>query len=264
VSAFELDDKHLGLILSEMERYNLQYLWGYPGSLYHIAKYAKKNGWNGVVKSAVTWGDTLFPHYRKEIEEAFHTTVFDTYGCGEGFQIAAQCECGNYHLQALDVIAEFVNDEGLSVKPGEEGNILITRLHPGPMPLIRYFVGDRGIPFENETCPCGRSFPLLKSIVGRTADVVLTPSLNRLIVHFFTGVLEHFPIIDTFQIVQEKMDFIRLRIVPTSPLSEEMKNTIINSLKSNGCSDLDIEIEIVEKINLPPSGKHRFVISHIN
>ena len=54
----------------------------------------------------------LYPHYRATIEKAFQTKATDTYGCAEGVQIAAQCECGTYHIHTLDAVVEFLNDEG--------------------------------------------------------------------------------------------------------------------------------------------------------
>jgi phenylacetate-CoA ligase len=264
VSAYELDDEHLDAILSRMEKYHLRHLWGYPGSLYYLAKYAQKQRWNQPLKSAVTWGDILHPHYRQAIEEAFQTKVFDTYGCAEGIQISAQCEYGNYHLHVLDAIIEFLDDEGVPVTPGKQGHIVVTRLHPGPMPLIRYAIGDMGIPTDLSNCSCGRGFPLMQSVQGRSADVVITPSGNRLIVHYFTGVLEHFSEIDSFQVVQQTSNLILLRIVPYGIITDGRRTEIINALKVKGASDLDIHIEIVDDIPLPPSGKHRFVISEIN
>ena len=63
----------------------------------------------------------LHPHYRREIERVFRTRVFDTYGCGEGFQIAAQCGTANtYHVHSLDVIVEYVDDEGRPVAAGNQ------------------------------------------------------------------------------------------------------------------------------------------------
>lgn len=263
-SAYQLDDNHLKLILDEIEKYHIQFLFGYPGSLYHIARYARSRGWNLPLKSSVTWGDMLYPHYRNEIEGVFQTKVYDTYGCGEGFQIAAQCEQGNYHLFSTDIVAEFLNDDGLPVPPGEVGDIVITRLHPGPMPLIRYANGDRGISGGGDVCPCGRGYPLMKSISGRSTDIIVTPSGNRLIVHFFTGVLEHFPVIDTFQVTQKAIDSIELRIVPMRQISSVEVESIVSALKEKGCGDLQIKVEIVNEIPLPPSGKHRFVINELN
>lgn len=262
-SAYTLDDKHLEMMLEVIERQKIKYIFGYPGSLYYLAKYARKNGWNWPIKSAVTWGDMLFPHYRKEIEEAFQTKVYDTYGCGEGMQIAAQCEYGNYHIHAFDVILEILDDEGKPVKEGETGNIIVTRLHAGPMPLIRYSIGDLGIRGDGSICPCGRNLPLLKSIQGRNTDVVITPAGNRLIVHFFTGVLEHFNVIDSFQIIQNDPDSIDLLIVPKETISEDLCAVIVRALKEKGANDLEIRIKLVDQIPLTSAGKNRIVINNI-
>lgn len=264
VSAYQLDDQHLEEILSIVERKKIQYIWGYPGSLYYLAKHAKKVGWNLPIKSAVTWGDMLVPHYRKEIESNFSTKVFDTYGCGEGIQISAQCDKGNYHIHALDTIVEFVDDYGNEVSEGVLGNIILTRLHPGPMPLIRYFVGDKGINYPSKVCECGRGFPLMGSIQGRSTDVIITPSGNRLIVHFFTGVLEHFQEIDTFQIIQEEPNKISVLIIPTTHISDDVKRTIIQRLKDKGCDDLTINIDLVSQIPISITGKRKFIVSKLS
>ena len=263
-SAYQLDDTHLDVIIEELEQSNIKHLWGYPGSLYFIAKHAKKRGWNRPLISIVSWGDSLYEHYRAEIESAFQTKVCDTYGIAEGVQIAAQCEHGNYHLHALDAVVEFLDDQGQPVGPGEIGEIVVTRLHPGPMPLIRYAVGDLGVPSGQESCLCGRGFPLMDSIQGRDADLIVTPSGNRLIVHFFTGILEHFPEIDSFQVVQENPYSILVRIQPKTKINENTLNRIRTDLAEKGASDLVIDFEIVEEIPLPKTGKHRFVINHLN
>lgn len=260
-SAYQLDDAHLDEILREMGKHRLKYLWGYPGSLYYIAKHAEKVEWNQPLKSVVSWGDSLYPHYRRKIEKVFQTHVFDTYGVAEGVQIAAQCEQGNYHMHALDAVVEFLDDDGNQVSPGELGNIIVTRLHPGPMPLIRYAVGDLGIPSANLSCKCGRGFPLMDSIQGRDADIIFTPSGNRLIVHFFTGILEHFQEIDSFQVIQTHPDSILLRIQPKGEINQQVLSKINTSLAEKGAGDLSVDFDIVDRIPLPPTGKHRFIIN---
>lgn len=263
-SAYNLEDPYLDEILQEIDRFKLKHLWGYPGSLYYLARRAQEVGWNQPLKAAVTWGDTLFPHYRNLIESVFTTRVYDTYGCAEGIQIAAQCEYGNYHLHALDAVVEFLDNQGQPVKAGELGNVIVTRLHPGPMPLIRYAIGDLGVPSEKTFCPCGRGFPLMQSIQGRNADIITTPSGNRLIVHFFTGVLEHFPEVDSFQVVQTRADQIIVKVIPQSGPNPLLSTRIANALKEKGAEDLEILINYVDEIPLPPTGKHRFVISQID
>jgi len=161
----------------------------------------------------------------------------------------------------LDAVVEFLDDDGSPVRPGELGNIVVTRLHPGPMPLIRYAVGDLGIPSAAESCSCGRGFPLMDSIQGRNADLIVTPSGNRLIVHFFTGVIEHFDEIDSFQVVQSSKDELILRLVPVEELDKEILDRINNALVQRGLNDMRLRFEIVDRIPLPATGKHRFVIN---
>ncbi|MBW6475437.1 MAG: AMP-binding protein [Anaerolineaceae bacterium] len=261
VSAYQLDDEHLSTMLDIIDQHQIKYIMGYPGSLYFLAKYAIEQGWNQPLRSIVTWGDTLYPHYRETITKAFSTKVFDTYGCAEGIQISAQCAHGNYHIHTLDTIVEFLDDNGNPVPPGETGNIVLTRLHPGPMPFIRYQLGDLGVPSTDDCCSCGRTFPTMNSIQGRNADVVLTPSGNRLIVHFFTGILEHFCEINSFQVVQQNEETINILIVPNDHISDDRLDEIRFALQTRGADDMNICFNIVDQIPLPSSGKHRFVIN---
>jgi len=264
ISASNLTDPHLDATLDLIEKYRIHHLWGYPGSLYFLAHRALQNGWSRPLRSIVTWGDNLFPQYRRTIEDAFQTQVCDTYGCAEGVQISAQCEYGRYHLHALDTLIEFLDDDFVPVLPNQTGNIIITRLHPGPMPLIRYKIGDLGVAGENQVCECGRGFGIMESIQGRDTDIVITPGGNRLIVHFFTGILEYFPEIDNFQVVQERLDTLTLRVVPANGYSQTTAKRIITRLNEKGAGDLEINVEEVAEIPLSPAGKRRFVISHVS
>ncbi|MCU1243881.1 MAG: putative Adenylyltransferase [Candidatus Acidoferrum typicum] len=266
VSAYELDDTSLDAALDALESKNIRHLWGYPGSLYFLARRAVQKGWNRPLKTLVTWGDNLYQHYRSTIENAFGTRVRDTYGCGEGFQIAAQCGVNsNYHLHSLDVIVEFLDDEGNAVPDGQLGNIVVTRLHPGPMPLIRYRIGDVGISGGGEQCSCGRGFELLASVQGRDTDIVVTPSGNRLIVHFFTGLIERFREINCFQVVQEEIGSMVVRVVPSKPsaVDNTVKRRLISTLQKYGATDIDITVETTDHIPTAPSGKRRFVVSKV-
>jgi phenylacetate-CoA ligase len=266
VSAYELDDVHLDEALDTLDRKGIRHLWGYPGSLFYLAKRAIERGWNRPLSTLVTWGDNLFQHYRSTIERAFGTRVFDTYGCAEGFQIAAQCGTGsNYHLQSLDVIVEFLDTDGNPVADGELGDIVVTRLHPGPMPLIRYRIGDVGVSAGEKQCSCGRGFEMLASVQGRDTDVIVSPTGNRLIVHFFTGIIELFPEIDVFQVLQEDVSSMTLRLVPASPgsIDRVVEDRLLSTLRKRGAADLDIVVERVDHIDVAPSGKRRFVISTV-
>jgi len=263
-SAYDMTDAHLDRCLETIERERLGYVFGYPASLYYLARRAAAAGWNLPLRSAVTWGDMLHPHWRREIEAVFRTRVYDTYGCGEGFQIAAQCgEGAVYHVHALDVVVHYVDEQGNEVPEGRPGHVAITRLHPGPMPMIRYLLGDSAVRMPARRCACGRGFELMQGIEGRSGDVVVTPSGNRLIVHFFTGVLEHFRSIATFQVIQEESDRLLVRIVPGAGFDDSVPPAVRERLRDRGVTDMRIEVEVTDAIERPKSNKHRFILSRV-
>jgi phenylacetate-CoA ligase len=264
VSAFDLSDANLDRCLDLLDGQRLEHLWGYPGSLYFLARRAAERGWNRPLRAAVTWGDMLHPHYRRAIEAVFRTRVFDTYGCGEGIQIAAQCSGGNlYHVHALDVIVEYVDKNGGPAEAGRPADIVVTRLHPGPMPLIRYAVGDSAVASAERRCTCGRGFEVMEAIEGRSGDVIVTPSGNRLIVHFFTGVLEYFPEIANFQVIQEERDRLVVYVVPGAGFSASTAQNVRDGLRARGLTDMKIEVEVTAGIPLAKSNKHRFILNRV-
>lgn len=259
-SSYDLVNEKLDLMLSVIESKNINHLWGYPASLDILAQRALELGWNRPLIAASTWGDTLSTIQRKRISDVFKVNVFDSYGVSEGVQIAAQCEEGNYHIMMLDTIVEILDQNGQPVKENEIGRVVLTRLHAGATPLIRYEVGDLAKRAREESCPCGKTFPLLGGIYGRESDLIYTPEGNRLIVHFFTGILEHFKSIESFQIQQLEIGAITLLIVPSGQ-EEVDQNQIKNALHEKGTSGLSINIEIVNEIPLSKAGKRKFVIN---
>jgi phenylacetate-CoA ligase len=266
VSAFNLSDDVLDSYLQMIDRHQLKYIMGYAGSMYCLAVRANEIGFNNSLNGVVSWGDNLYQHYRDKIEQAFKCRVTDTYGCGEGIQIAAQCGMNNgaYHIFMPHVIVEIVDDDGQPVKPGEMGNILLTRLDAGAMPLIRYKVGDIGRKSPDESCPCGRGLEMLAKIEGRDTDVIVTPNGNRLIVHFFTGIFEYYQSVDTFKVIQEKPGEIIVELVPMPDFQEAHWSKIKAEILAKGDPDLKIELKVVKEIPLEKSYKRRFVISRIN
>jgi phenylacetate-CoA ligase len=265
-SAYDLSDKKLDTYLQVIDTKKIKFIMGYPGSVLALADRAGRVGFNQKMEGIATWGDNLYAHYRKKIEQKFGCRVTDTYGCGEGIQVAAQCPDGHghYHLFMPHVIVEIVDGNDQPVKRGESGNILLTRLEPGAMPLIRYKVGDVGRMPEEIHCPCGRGFEILASIDGRDSDFIYTPNGNKLIVHFFTGIFEYYTEIDDFMVIQERIDCIRILLVINAKFNETVIERLKKQISEKGDKDLDIEFEIVNTLEYPKTGKRKFVMSKIS
>jgi len=200
-----------------------------------------------------TTGEILYDRWRKKIEEVFETMVLDGYG-GESTPIAFQCPSGAYHVCAESVILEVLRGDEPTDGMGE---VVITNLDNWAMPLIRYKLNDIVTPSNG--CDCGRNLPTLKSIEGRDTDIVITPN-GFLVVHFFTILFEYIEGVDAFQVVQEEMDRLTIKIVKNDKFKEKDKEYIKNKIKEH-VGDINIEFEFLEKI--PLKNKRRFVISKV-
>src|SRR5262249_22005356 len=244
---------------------NIKHLMGYASSLYVFADTARKHNIHDVhFDSVVSWGDKMFAHFRRTIEQQFQTRVFDTYGCTEGCMIAAQCECFSYHIITPQVYVEIVNDNEEPALPGCFGNVVVTRLDNYSMPLIRYYLGDlASLESPDRMCQCGRKLPLLKQIIGRDTDIVRTRSGKYVIVHFFTGIFEFYPQIKQFRVIQETLDEIRIEYIAGVAFTPAITNKIHEQITSLLQEDFPVRFIEVDRIDPTPSGKPQIVQSFL-
>jgi phenylacetate-CoA ligase len=262
-SAFDLTDTAAEAMVRHIDRRGIRALFGYASSIYVLAKFLEARGLQRQLDCIFTWGDSLFPHYRDLIERVFLCRVNDCYGLGEGLQCAAQCEHHDALHEAMHgVIMEIVDHNGLPVPVGELGRVVVTRLTPGPMPLIRYDTGDVAH-FVQGSCSCGRALRRVSRIYGRATDIVTTPAGDRLIVHFFTQIFEMIPQIAQFQVRQERPEAITILYVKGTGFEESVLGRIQGEIRANCAYPLEIEFVPVEVIPLERSNKRRFVVSHV-
>jgi phenylacetate-CoA ligase len=262
-SAFDLTDEAIAGMLRRIDRKGIRALFGYASSIYVLAKYLDRHRMQRPMDCIFTWGDSLFPHYRELIERVFGCRVNDCYGLGEGLQCAAQCEQHDALHEAMHgVIIEIVDHDGNPVPEGTLGRVVVTRLAPGPMPLIRYDTGDVAH-FVAGPCACGRTLRRISRIQGRATDVVTTPAGDRLIVHFFTQIFEMIPEIAQFQVRQDRPDAISIKYVKGAGFHDALLDRVRAEIASNCVYPLAIQFEDVSDIPLEQSNKRRFVISKV-
>jgi phenylacetate-CoA ligase len=262
-SAFDLTDDAMQEALEQIDRGRIRALFGYASSIYVLAHFLERRGLQRQMDCIFTWGDSLFPHYRTLIEQAFLCRVNDVYGLGEGLQCAAQCEHHDaLHESMHGVVMEIVDHDGMPVPVGQLGRVVVTRLEPGPMPLIRYDTGDVAH-FVEGPCACGRALRRVSRVQGRATDIVTTPAGDRLIVHFFTQIFEMIPQIAQFQVRQERPEAITIRYVRGTGFQDGVLAEIRDQITANCTYPLQIAFAAVDDIPLEKSNKRRFVISTV-
>ncbi len=260
-SAFDLSNEKIIRALKKAASENISYMAGFPSSLNLFAQVALKNNLHIPLKGVMCWGDKLFDSFKKNIKNAFgNPIVAEQYGSSEGFVIAGSCSAGNYHVLTPHVYLELLDDKGNEVCDGNIGHVVATRLDGFRFPLIRYRLGDLAVKESaQKICGCGRHFPMLKKIVGRETDIVFTTCGKPLIVHFFTGIFEHYNEIDQFCIVQKEQGKIEVEYIPSNTFYNEVLGKISMDISEKANEAFEIYWHKVEYIAPTPSGKPQIV-----
>ncbi|MFH1138621.1 MAG: AMP-binding protein [Pseudomonadota bacterium] len=118
------------------------------------------------LERALTGAEMLPEKLRARLEDKIDVTIRQTYGVV--FLGCLGYEC--LHLSGLHVpsgvIVEVVDPQtGIPVPPGAVGEIAATSFNYS-YPMIRFATGDLSY-FIPESCPCGRTGPLLGRVLGR-------------------------------------------------------------------------------------------------
>lgn len=259
VSVYELDDEVLDRALERIERRGIRFVFGYPEGVAELTRRARARGRALELDGVVTWGDTLTADVRSTIEAVGGCPVLDAYGCAEGMWIASQCEQrGLHHVHSLDVIVELLDDDGVPCPPGVPGHVVVTRLHAGPTPLLRYRTGDLAVG-TTATCACGRGYETIGPVAGRSADTLVTASGRRLVLHFFTGIFDHAQDIASFQVAKTAVDRVELRVAPPTEAARVEAEDAARRIRSL-VPDLRVDVRLVDRVPRTSAGKRRFVV----
>ena len=262
LSAFDLSEAALALYTKRIREFRPRKLYGYASALAYLATYLLKSGQtveSDWPKAIFATAEPLLPYQRKAIQEAFHCPAVAEYGARDAGLVAHECPAGRLHLNAERIVVEIDEDNHFSV-PGK-GEIVITNLLSRAMPLIRYRTGDVG-QLDSSDCTCGRGLPLLSYVEGRQTDFLVTPSGRVLHALAIIYPIREAPGVAEFQVVQETVGRVVIRLVADDSFSESACRTLIGKARLALGDEVSVKIERVSIIPRLPSGKFRYVISN--
>jgi phenylacetate-CoA ligase len=237
---------------------------GYASALEVFAKFLIERQESRIRPVAIkTTADVLGEEQRAIIERAFGCPVYNFYGSREINNLAVECPArSGLHVNALRRYIEIVDDDGNAVPPGVPGRILLTDLTNYFMPFLRYEIEDIGS-WTGTPCRCGRPFPLLAKIWGRSSDFIVTPEGKLIHGEFFTHLFYAMPEVASFQVNQKDLFNIRIELVLRPGVTDYPATQFRERLRKIFSSAVMLDVEVVPKINRLPSGKHRFTVSSV-
>lgn len=265
INTFNLTEKSLCAYLEKLCRWKPKFIWGYASSLEMLARFIKEENKPISIKPKAiqSTAEVLTPVQRKLIENVFSCKVFDRYGCREVSIVAHECEAHRgLHIYSPNNYVEILNDNNNPVKDGEIGKIIVTNLNNYIMPFIRYEIGDLGM-LVKDKCECGRSWPMLRKIVGRVSDTIISPSGKMIHGEFFTHLFYEVPNVKQFQVVQRTKKDLTIKIVKRAEFSKEQLKFLEEKIYKFADKNFRIKFEFCSQIPATGSGKFRYTISHV-
>jgi len=214
----------------------------------------------------ISIAETMTPHRRRLIETYFRAPIVNRYGLREqGYWSAQSCPEApeHFHVNTELVVLEVLRQDGSPAPEGEIGRIVITDLFNFSMPFIRYETGDLGVIVAGP-CACGRGFPRLGPIDGRSHECIRTPS-GKIVTparwsHFlFVHKTEYAEAVCQYQLMWQPPDRARLMIVPSESFSGETQKRLRDDLAWLLGEDVLVSVETVTGIPPEKSGKRPIV-----
>ena len=144
-----------------------------------------------VMTSAVQLSGEL----RARFEASMAAPLIDYYALTELGPVAWSCvaRAGPFHALAPDVWLEEV-----------DGELIVTRLRPSALPMVRYRTGDRGR-LSFGTCPCGFRGQSIHQLRGRSACRFVSPVGHSVDAWQLAWIFKHHPL-SSFCLTQTTVD----------------------------------------------------------
>lgn len=259
-SIYHLSPEYLPSYIEFLRAYKPAVVMGYPSALYTIAKHALDHGLPAPAKGVFTTSETVSHEMRQVIESAWQCRLYDRYGAVEGCMFASQCEYGRYHVSPEVGVVEILDAEGNPSPPGMLGEVVCTGLQNTLQPLIRYRIGDAARWSVDQSCACGRQFPILDSIEGRFEDICYTPDGRQML--RFDTVFKGVANLKEAQVIQQSLYLFIINVVP----GEGFDGQDIKRLESNmrlHAGDVQTKVRLVSSIPRSAAGKFRAVICNL-
>jgi phenylacetate-CoA ligase len=267
ISVWEVDEARADDIWRRLEAFRPAYVMGYTSTLAELADVLtrRRRRLTRSLRAVVTIGETLSPSRKRAIERYFAAPIVNRYGLREfGSWSAQSCavSADRFHVNTELVVCEIVRDDGSLAEPKEVGRVVLTDLFNYARPFIRYDTGDLGA-IDPEPCPCGRTFPLLGPIEGRSTECVRTPSGKMIapivLGHYLFVYSRNLDAVRHYQLIQTGPRDARLLIVPGAGWNAATAQRLQSDLAGLLGEDIQATVESVSEIPLERSGKRPII-----
>jgi phenylacetate-CoA ligase len=266
LSPFRLVGSVMDEYLALLDRYRIDFLYGFPSALSILAVHARNVGYRSPhLRGVLLMSESLHPHQRETIAEGFGgLPVLAGYGLSEKVAIAGELPArpGEYEFEPLYGVTELLDEADQTVtEPGSRGRLVGTGFISMGMPLIRYDTGDLATLVEAATSAnCWRL--RVRDIGSRHCQDYLVTREGALLA--FTSLYPHNRVAKECQFVQHKPGVAVMRIVPEPHATRQQLERLTREINEQADGVITVELETVDAVPITRRGKRLPVEQHLD
>jgi phenylacetate-CoA ligase len=198
------------------------------------------------------------------VREAFNAPPVNVYATNEFGVIAWECpkQPGSLHVNEDMLILEVLGRDGREVPTGTSGEVVLTSLTLGSMPLIRYRTGDIAARIA-APCACGRGLGLMTAVQGRSSHCITGPSGEQItgpLIAGAFGACRAYEWVRRFQVHEAPGGVLRILVVPKAIAHPADQARLLAEIERTVSKAFTLRLEITDELPLAPNGKFQFVI----
>jgi phenylacetate-CoA ligase len=265
LNAFAMSPERMDGYLDALQAWQPKCLYGYASSVALLAAHAESRRRTlhlPQLRVVCTTGEPLYPHQRELIARVFGAPVANEFGSRDIGFTAHEAPGGQMLLMSESHIIEVLDEAGQPVAPGEAGEAVITGLTSEAQPFIRYRTGDV-MRLSGEPAAGGQGLHVIAEVTGRQTDFVVAADGRVMHALAVIYVLRAVPGIAQFKCIQHALDRMEVQIVPDAGWNEAARDAVVAGLHARLGETLKVELRMLDDIPPEASGKHRYVVSHV-
>ena len=265
LNAFAMSPGRMDDYLDALQAWQPRCVYGYASSVALLAAHAEARQRAlrlPKLRVVCTTGEPLYPHQRELIARVFGAPVANEFGSRDIGFTAHEAPGGQMLLMSESHIIEVLDEAGQPVAQGEAGEAVITGLTSAAQPFIRYRTGDV-LRLSSEPAAGGQGLHVIAEVTGRQTDFVVAADGRVMHALAVIYVLRAVPGISQFKCIQHALDRMEVQIVPDASWSEAACHAIEAGLHARLGEALKVDVRMLDEIPPEASGKHRYVVSHV-
>lgn len=235
--------------LETIRRKKTKLIYGYAMAINTVADYINNNNVVALpeLKGIISTSEMLTDVMRANIEKAFGVKVYNQYGCNEAGISAFECEQGEMHLISSRCIYE----------TDREGNLIGTDLANEAYIFMKYDTGDM-VEMCEDKCSCGRCYPIIKKVIGRSNDLVIDKKNKIFHSSYFNFLFKKDKSIRQYQVLFDEHS-ISINLMVDEDFTDNKQQDYLEMIKNNLHFDL-YDIKTNAKFYSKSNAKHSYII----